>query len=461
MTDTLRRNDAAALERFGYTQELKRQLTLKDLLIYGLVFMVPTAPFSIFGGVFDISAGMVPLTYLLGFVAMLFTALSYQQMSQAFPVAGSVYAYVGRGLSSGMGFLAGWAILLDYLLVPTLLYVVGANAMHNVLPALPQPAWIAFFVVLNTLVNLRGIETTARANRFFLYAQLVVLAVFVVLASLAIQRGVNGAHWNLRPFYNPQAFSPQLIFSALSVAVVSFLGFDAISTLSEEARGGNRVVGRATLLALLLVAGLFVLQTWLAALLQPTLQRYPDAQASNDAFFEIGRLIAGPWLQIVIALTVAISAAIANALVAQAATSRLLFAMARDRQLPAFLRYIHPRTGVPQRAILLVAGLSMVLGEVFVGQIALLSSLCNVGALTAFILLHVAVLWHFRGQVRRVLLHVATPLIGIVILAYVLINADRHAQLGGTAWMVVGLAVLAFLKASGRSTDFRASDALE
>ncbi|SUZ35711.1 amino acid permease [Xanthomonas arboricola pv. juglandis] len=461
MTDTPRRNDAAALERFGYTQELKRQLTLKDLLIYGLVFMVPTAPFSIFGGVFDISAGMVPLTYLLGFVAMLFTALSYQQMSQAFPVAGSVYAYVGRGLSSGMGFLAGWAILLDYLLVPTLLYVVGANAMHNVLPAVPQPAWIAFFVVLNTLVNLRGIETTARANRFFLYAQLVVLAVFVVLASLAIQRGVNGAHWNLRPFYNPQAFSPQLIFSALSVAVVSFLGFDAISTLSEEARGGNRVVGRATLLALLLVAGLFVLQTWLAALLQPTLQRYPSAQASNDAFFEIGRLIAGPWLQIVIALTVAISAAIANSLVAQAATSRLLFAMARDRQLPAFLRYIHPRTGVPQRAILLVAGLSMVLGEVFVGQIALLSSLCNVGALTAFILLHVAVLWHFRGQGRSVLLHVATPLIGIVILAYVLINADQHAQLGGTAWMVVGLAVLGFLKASGRSTDFRASDALE
>lgn len=459
MTTTPHRDDAATLERFGYAQELKRQLTLKDLLIYGLVFMVPTAPFSIFGGVFDISAGMVSLTYVVGFVAMLFTALSYQQMSQAFPVAGSVYAYVGRGLSNGLGFLAGWAILLDYLLVPTLLYVVGANGMHNVLPMVPQPAWIAFFVVINTLVNLRGIETTARANRFFLLGQLVVLAVFVMLATLAIQRGVNGAHWSWRPLYNRQTFSPQLIFSALSVAVVSFLGFDAISTLSEEARGGNRVVGRATLLALLIVAGLFVLQTWLAALLQPTLQHYPSEQASNDAFFEIGRLIAGPWLQIVIALTVAISAAIANSLVAQAATSRLLFAMARDRQLPSFLRHIHPHTGVPQRAILLVAGLSIVLGEVFVGQIALLSSLCNVGALTAFVLLHSAVLWHFRHQRRRVL-HGLVPLIGIVILVDVLINADMHAQLGGTAWMVVGLAVLAFLKRSGRSTEFGASDTL-
>lgn len=159
MTDT-RPTDANTLERLGYTQELQRRLDMKDLLIYGLVFMVPTAPFSIFGGVFDISRGMVPLTYLLGFVAMLFTASSYQQMSQAFPVAGSVYAYVGRGLNGSLGFLAGWAILLDYMLIPTLLYVVGANAMAAVIPALPQQVWIVFFVVLNTVINLRGIQVT-------------------------------------------------------------------------------------------------------------------------------------------------------------------------------------------------------------------------------------------------------------------------------------------------------------
>ncbi|WP_313332495.1 APC family permease, partial [Pseudomonas oryzihabitans] len=323
MTQHAPSGDAADLARFGYTQKLRRQLGLKDLLIYGLVFMVPIAPFSIFGGVFDASHGMVPLTYLIGFVAMLFTAVSYQQMSRAFPVAGSVYAYVGRGLHPALGFLAGWAILLDYLLVPTLLYVIGANAMANVIPALPQPLWTLFFVGLNTLVNLRGIETTARANRLFLYGQLAVLLVFVVLASLAISRGVNGAEWSLQPLYNPQEFSLPLIFSALSVAVLSFLGFDAISTLSEETRGGSRVVGRATLLALTLVAALFMVQTWLAALLQPNLIQYPDADASNNAFYKIGRLIAGPWLQVVIALAVAIGAAIANALVAQAATSRL------------------------------------------------------------------------------------------------------------------------------------------
>ncbi|WP_369980058.1 APC family permease [Xanthomonas bundabergensis] len=459
MTDT-RPTDANTLEGLGYTQELQRRLDMKDLLIYGLVFMVPTAPFSIFGGVFDISHGMVPLTYLLGFVAMLFTASSYQQMSQAFPVAGSVYAYVGRGLNGSLGFLAGWAILLDYMLIPTLLYVVGANAMAAVVPALPQQVWIVFFVALNTVINLRGIQVTAHANRLFLYAQLVVLALFVVLAVVAIQRGNNGASWNLRPFYNPEVFSVPMIFSALSVAVMSFLGFDAISTLAEESRGGARAVGQATLLSLALVAALFVLQTWLAALLLPNLVRFPDEAASNNAFFEVGRLVAGPWLQIVIALTLAISAAVANSLVAQAATSRLLFAMARDGQLPRFLRSIHPVTRVPQRAIVLVAALSLVLGLAFLGKIALLTSVCNFGALFAFLLLHVAVAWHFRRQGRFVL-HGLVPLVGFVILAYVLYSADRYAKYGGLVWLALGGCVAIGLKLRGRSLRVAAGEALE
>ncbi|MBN6104264.1 APC family permease [Xanthomonas sp. CFBP 8703] len=459
MTDT-RPTDANTLEGLGYTQELQRRLDMKDLLIYGLVFMVPTAPFSIFGGVFDISHGMVPLTYLLGFVAMLFTASSYQQMSQAFPVAGSVYAYVGRGLNGSLGFLAGWAILLDYMLIPTLLYVVGANAMAAVVPALSQQVWIVFFVVLNTVINLRGIQVTAHANRLFLYAQLVVLALFVVLAVVAIQRGNNGASWNLRPFYNPAVFSVPMIFSALSVAVMSFLGFDAISTLAEESRGGARAVGQATLLSLALVAALFVLQTWLAALLLPDLVRFPDEAASNNAFFEVGRLVAGPWLQIVIALTLAISAAVANSLVAQAATSRLLFAMARDGQLPRFLRSIHPVTRVPQRAIVLVAALSLVLGLAFLGKIALLTSVCNFGALFAFLLLHVAVAWHFRRQGRFVL-HGLVPLVGFVILAYVLYSADRYAKYGGLAWLALGCCVAIGLKLRGRALRVPAGEALD
>jgi len=91
------------ISEFGYTEQLKRSLTLRDLLIYGLVFMVPIAPFAIFGVVFNASAGMVPLVYVIGFVAMIFTALSYREMSRAFPIAGSVYAYTPRPGSSPAG----------------------------------------------------------------------------------------------------------------------------------------------------------------------------------------------------------------------------------------------------------------------------------------------------------------------------------------------------------------------
>ena len=441
------------LSKFGYEQELHRSMTLRDLIVYGLVFMVPIAPFAIFGSVFDGSHGMVPLTYVIGWIAMTFTALSYREMSRAFPVAGSVYAYAGRGIAAPAGFLAGWAILLDYLLVPTLLYVIGAQAMANVLPAIPQWLWVVGFVLLNTAINLRGIETTAKANKTFLYAQLLVLAVFCVLAVVAISRGTNGAHWTTTPFFNHAEFSSSLVFGALSIAVLSFLGFDAISTLSEETKGGERVVGRATMISLSLVAVLFIVQTYLAALMEPGRTSLGSSDAENNAFYNISHAIGGHFFQDVIAIAVAVSSAVANSMVAQAATSRLLFSMARDRQLPRFLRDIHPVRGVPHKAILLVAAISLVLGIFFVGQISLLSSLVNFGALFSFLLLHVSVFVHFvlRGRSRNWRLHILAPLLGFVIIGYVLINADIHAKIGGLVWLAIGAGILLFLRLTGRS----------
>ena len=139
---------AEGVEQFGYKQELRRGLSTADLVIYGLVFMVPIAPWAIFGVVFNASSGMVPLVYLIGLVAMIFTALSYAQMRRAFPIAGSVYAYVGRGVHPQLGFIAGWTILLDYLLVPTLLYVFAAESMAGIFPGVPKPLWIVIFLII-------------------------------------------------------------------------------------------------------------------------------------------------------------------------------------------------------------------------------------------------------------------------------------------------------------------------
>ena len=442
-----------ALSDLGYKQQLRRSLRMRDLVIYGLVFMAPTAPFAIFGPVFNTSDGMVPLVYVIGLVAMVFTALSYSQMSRAFPMAGSVYAYAGRGIAPPAGFMAGWAILLDYLLIPTLLYVTGAAALTAVVPGVPQWLWVVLFVVVNTAINAFGIETAAWANRLFLYAMLIILAIFIVLSLVAISRGVNGAHWSTIPFYNPRVFHVGLLFGALSVAALSFLGFDAISTLSEEVRGGTKVVGRATVLSLVVVAILFVIQTYLATLMLPGRTGFAGTTATNNAFYTVADLVGGHAFKLTVAFTVAISAALANSLVAQSATSRLLFSMARDGQLPRFLAHVSPKRQVPERAVLLVGGISVVLGLVFVGQIQTLSSLVNFGALFSFLMLHVTVVVYYlaKRHTRQWGIHLAVPVIGFAVIAYVLYNADAPAKIGGLCWLALGLIILLVRKVTHRS----------
>ncbi|MCW2819132.1 MAG: amino acid transporter [Marmoricola sp.] len=438
------------LAEFGYKQELDRRLSTADLVVYGLVFMVPIAPWAIFGVVYDAAGGMVPLVYLIGLVAMIFTALSYAQMAKAFPVAGSVYSYVGRSIHPNLGFLAGWTILLDYLLVPTLLYVFAAESMAGVFPSVPKQLWIVVFLVLNTGINYIGISFTAIVNRLFLVAELIFVAIFIVMAVIAIVHGTNGAELTTKPLFDASEFSPGLIGTALSIAVLSFLGFDGIATLSEEAKGGRRSAGVAMISALLLVAFFFVAQTWLAAMLIPGTTSFSKAE-ENNAFFGIVQSVSNHGWQIAFLLMNALAVGLANAVAAQSATSRLLFSMSRDGRLPGFLSYVNPRTKVPERAIILVGVLTLVLGLFFVGKIGTISQLVNFGALTAFLLLHVSVVvWYVgRQHSKNYFLHLVSPVIGFLVIGYVLWNADIQAKVGGLIWLVVGVAVLIYYRSRG------------
>ncbi|MFB9238649.1 APC family permease [Plantactinospora siamensis] len=451
----------ADLEQFGYRQELSRSLSFTDLLVYGLIFMVPIAPFGIFGSVFAGSGGMVALAYVIGMVAMMFTALSYSQMARAFPMAGSVYSYAGRGIAPPVGFLAGWVILLDYVLVPGLLYLVASVAMHSLVPALPVWLWLAGFVLLNTVVNYFGIELTARVNRIMLAAEAVVLAIFLVIGVVALAQG-KGRGFSLRPLYDAGTFSWPLVFGAVSVAVLSFLGFDGISMLAEENREEARQIGRAMVGALLLAGVLFIVQTWVAALLVPDPAGLLDkGDPEGTAFYDAARVAGGGWLAGLTALATAIAWGFANSLVAQAATSRLLYAMARDRQMPSFLARINPRHRVPANATLLVAVLSLALGLYMASRddgISLLSTLVNFGALTAFLALHVSVVVHHvvrRGS-RDWWRHLIVPVIGFAILLYVVINARVAAQVLGFIWLGIGVIVLVVRYATGRPPELPA-----
>jgi amino acid transporter len=426
-----------SLQEFGYRDELRRALTTKDLVIYGMIFMVPIAPFQVYGFVWNDAKGMVPLAYLLGLVGMFFTALSYAAMSRAFPLAGSVYTYAQRGLHEIAGFFSGWLILLDYILVPSLLYLFSAVALRPILPGVPAWLWLGAFISFNAVVNLIGIQFTARVNRYVLVMELVTLGLFLVMGMMALYGGAGAGRLTLKPIYDPAVFSFATVAGATSIAVLSFLGFDGISTLSEENSGKNDAVGRATLLALLIVGALFMLQTWVAT----DLARGMSFSSPETAFYEVADRAGGPWLRLVTIVAMVIALAIANAMAAQAAVARVLFAMARDGKLPRVLAKVHPRFQTPYVSTLAVAGVSILVGLLFSSRIDDLTRIVNFGALTGFVLLHLSVINHYfiRQRSGAWLHHLVFPLMGLIIILYVLYEMDRAAKILGACWIAIGV----------------------
>lgn len=440
----------ASLEELGYTQELRRSMSLLDVVVYGLIYMVPMAPLAVFGIIYNFSGGMPALVYLVAAFAMVFSALSYKEMAKRFPVAGSVYSYVRLGMNRFIGFIAGWAILLDYLLLPALLSVFAAAAMVTVVPGVPEFVWIIVFVLLAAAINLRGITLTAGMNKIFLAIQVIVLGIFVVGALVAVAEG--RAEFSLAPIFQAQEFSWAIVFGAIPIAALSFIGFDAISTLNEEAKGGGATVSRATMIVLVAVTLIFVLQVYLAALFVPTGTHFAAGDATNNAFYNIAGEVVGPWFKVVITLTSALIAIFANSIASQATSSRLVFSMARDGQLPRIFARVSSRQ-VPRNAMLLIAGLSLVVGILGTTEQELLTTLVTFGALTAYILLNIAVIVHFGvvSRSRNVFLHWISPLVGTLVLGYALWNASTNAQVIGLIWLAIGAAIATYWHLRGRN----------
>ncbi|MET7336829.1 APC family permease [Nonomuraea sp. NPDC005650] len=440
-------------EQVGPRPALRRGVGLTDLVSYGLAFMVPISPFAVFGIVHARSGGMPVLAYLVAMVALLFAAASYAQLVKAFPLsgppAGSVHAYAARGIGPPAGFLTGWMVLLDYVLVPGLLYLVAAVAMHSSVPGVPVWAWLIAFAALNTAINLRGVRMTVRLTRVVIVFELVVLALFLLAGVWALLQG-KGRGFGLSPLFDLETFSWPVVFAGVSVAVLSFIGFDRISLLAEEAGGGSGQVGRAMRLVLVLAGALFMIQVWVAALLAPGL---PD-------FYDAAAVAGGEWLRHLTSTATALSWGVANAMVAQVAASRLLYAMARDRQLPPFLAKVSVRRSVPANAIALVSLLSAGVGiwmSTRADGVELLVSLVSLGAIVAFVVLHASVIVHHSLRLGSDAMwsHLVSPLIGIGILVFVVLNAHATAQVVALIWLAAGALVLAGRYALGRPPTLR------
>ena len=425
---------------------LRRTLSFRDLVVYGLLFIGPLAPMGVFGVLEARTQGAVALVYTLATVAMAFGAWSYAQMTRVVPRAGSVFAYATEGIGSTAGFVAGWLAMLDYLLIPSVAYLFTGIALHALVPSVPAWVFTLTAFAVTTALNRAGVAVAARAGSVVLGAELVVLGLFLVSA-LVVVAGGGAARPLAEPFVGRGAFTLGPVVGAVSIAVLSFLGFDAIASFAEEHAGEARHIGRAIAACLALAGALFVLQTWLGAVLSPmdpaALAQMPERQGA--AFYEVVRVAIGPWLSTVITLTKAVGPAFA-AMTAQAAAARLLFGMAREGTLPAVLARVDDARGVPGPALTVAAVLTLVVSawaSMRADGLDVLVSIVDVGALAAFTLLHASVIGYFvvRRRAAGGIWHLVWPLLGMGTTLWVIVEASPLAKGVAGVWLVLGLLV--------------------
>ncbi|WP_240646124.1 APC family permease [Georgenia sp. SYP-B2076] len=440
---------------------LRRELTWRDLVVYGLLFIGVTAPMGTFGVLDARSGGAIALVFVVATVAMSFTAWSYARMSEAVPQAGSVYAYASAGLGRRAGFLAGWMVTLDYLFIPALASLFVGIACHALVPAVPVWVFTLVAVALTTGLNLRDVRLAARVGLVMLAVELVVLGAFAVLAVVYLAQHGPTRGW-LTPLTGVGGLGPAGVVGAASVAVLAFLGFDAIATFAEETTGSSRQVGRALQFCLVLAGLLFVTQTYLGALLSTATPAAlaADPEAQGTAFFAMLDASIGPWFSTVVTVVRAVGP-VFSALVAQAAVSRLLYAMARERALPAPLARLGTTGRTPRNAILLSAVVTLVVATLAATRpdgLDVLSSMVTVGALTAFVFLHASVVGFFRRRLGRTVWHVVVPVVGSLVIVAVLVEASRLALVIAAGWFVLGLAAMVLRPSAARALGGGAGD---
>ncbi|MCS3837594.1 amino acid transporter [Pseudomonas sp. JAI111] len=426
---------------------LQRTLSLGSVVLFGIAYMTPIIVLGTFGILAQSTAGMVPAAYLAALVAMFFTAMSYGRMASAFPVAGSAYSYVRKAISPKLGFIAGWAVLLDYLFLPMAIWLIGAAYLNSAFPAVPQWIWVLAFIGITSAINIVGLKLANGINALLMLVQFLVLIAFVALCVHYVGGDASTPLWSIKPFFNGDMQMP-LIMSGAAIACYSFLGFDAVSTLTEETRDPRRTIPRAIMLITLIGGLIFVSVSYFVQIAHPSFQ----FDNVDSAAYEIARNIGGD-LFVTIFLIGLIVGQFASGLSAQASGSRLLFAMGRDGVLPkSFFGTLHERFGTPVNSILLCAVVALLALKL---DVTTSTSFINFGAFLAFSLVNLSVIFHYwiggeKKGLREFVLFLLFPFIGLAADLWLMVSLDHLAIYLGVSWLAIGVVYLAVLTSGFR-----------
>jgi len=418
---------------------LRRVLGLWDLVFYGIIIIQPTAPMPLFGIVSEKAHGHVVTAVLIAMVAMLFTAISYGKMAAAYPSAGSAFTYVGREINPALGYITGWSMVLDYVMNPLICTIWCSKAAGNFVPEIPYSAWAVFFIALFTMLNLRGVKASARVNESLAVAMGVVILIFFAAAARYVL-GHPGAQAWTRPFYDPATFQLRAVFTGTSIAALTYIGFDGVSTLAEEVRDPRRNILRATVLVCLITGALASAEVYMGQLVWPASKPFPDV---DTAFSFIAGAAGGAALFALVNFTLLV-ATIGSGSGTQLALARLLYGMGRSDALPRrFFGAIEPKRGIPRNNILAICAVALV-GALTMSY-SLGAEMINFGALLAFMGVNAAAFmrYYVRAEQKRWTM-LASPALGFAFCFFIWLNLEWPAKLAGSVWMIAGIAYGAY-----------------
>jgi len=415
---------------------LRRTLTLWDLILYGVIVIQPVAPMSVFGVLSDRGHGHVVTTILIAMVAMLFTAISYGRMARAYPSAGSAFTYVGQEINPALGYVTGWSMVMDYMLNPMICIIWCSQQAHVFAPGIPYAGWAVFFFLVFTGLNIQGVKTSARVNTGLAVAMGVVITIFFVTAARYIfGHPHDGAGFFTRPFYDPQMWNTGAVLGGTSIAVLTYIGFDGISTLSEEAENPRRNILLATVLTCLVIGILSAIEVYTAQLLWPASEPFKDIDTAFT--FVAGRAWAPMFAILGFTLLVA---NFGSGMGAQLGAARLLYGMGRSKALPqSFFGAIDPKRHVPRNNVIFVGVVALI--GAFLISYGLGAEMLNFGALIAFMGVNLAAFMrYFVRSERKKFTNFLPPVAGFLICLLLWLNLSRPAKIVGTIWMGVGIA---------------------
>lgn len=429
-------------KRIPHNGGLKRTLKTSDLIIFGMIFMVPIAPFSILASVYDVSNGMPALAYFIGMVAMLFTALSFGMMVPRFPSSGSIYIYASHEINTPVGFVVGWLMILQYLITPAVMLIMAGEAIHEYLPGVPIWVWCVVFLAFITVISLRGMGATVLVDKLALAAELIVLALFFIFGVIYVIKNPNVAHFNMHAFYNPGHFEFSAVMSSVSLCALSFVGFGSIVTLDGECVSPRKSPPKAMIWIVLVLGILYMAMSWLTVCMDPN----GGIMAGNatNGFYQVAAL-AGSWLGVLCAVANALALGLFTSLSGLTAISRLLYVMARDGALPKPLARIGKKNSVPIISTLFCAIVSLVLLFVILPLgMDTGAKISNYGALSTYFMLNITVLWGL-GIKQKMLGHgqfwrtIVFPIIGAIVTFVIFVSLGATVWIIGTSWLVIGI----------------------